>query len=195
MVEAVRTGVSYEDILKAEAKTDKEIQIEVVGGRIIKVEQRMTFMHMLIIQNLYHMLRAFVRSQTLGTVWFDGVRYVILGQPDNIRIARRPDLSFLRAGRIPDDFDWHGDFYGAPDFAVEVQSPGQTQASQLARVVDFLQNGTEEAWIIYPTRNEVFQYRTDASAPQVYSKDQQIVTPLFAGFQVTLADLLDKDAL
>ena len=191
----IQQGIHYDDILAAERDAADSSEIEVVDGQIIEVTSGMTWLHTLLIQNLFNLLQTYVRDHQLGTVWIDGVRYVIVGNKTNIQTARRPDLSFLRKGRIPADFDWNGDFYGAPDFALEVQSPGQTHASQLARVSDFLANGTQEAWIIYPTKEQVFQYRLAEDAPRVYGKSDLVDTSgLFPGLQVKLADLMTVES-
>src|SRR5690606_17453416 len=92
-----------------------------------------------------------------------------------------PDLSFLRAGRIPADFDWMSDFVGAPDFVVVVASPGQSNVKLINKLGRYLESGTEEAWLIYPWRKEIYQFRREADAPQLYTGAQQIETPLFPG--------------
>lgn len=79
---------------------------------------------------------------------------------------------------------------GAPDLAVEIASPGQTNAVLLPKITRYLQAGSEEAWLIYPWRRTLYQYRRDAEEPALYSEAQMIDTSaLFPGLKLVLADL------
>ena len=192
MSDIVRTAITQQAIQQAQADAGDLYQVEVVNGDIIKVERHMTMMHIFIIRKLFLLLHEYVQANQLGIVFPDGARYIIVGNKTNIQRARQPDLSFLRAGRIPADFDWSGDYEGAPDFAVEVASPGQTNADLLDRITDYLSNGTDEAWLIYPKREQVFQFRRSDNAPNIYDKPDAIdTTTLLPGFQIRLADLMN----
>jgi Uma2 family endonuclease len=76
----------------------------------------------------------------------------------------------VRSGRIAEDFEWSGNFEGAPDLAVEVASPGQSIPYFLRHVERYLQAGVEEVWIIYPPCKEIHQYRAGDDAPVVIQK-------------------------
>jgi Uma2 family endonuclease len=147
-------------------------------------------LHVIIIQNLFRILDPFVRANELGCVFTDGARYSLVGTPQDIERARKPDFSFLRAGRIPQDFDWAGDFVGTPALAVEIASSGQTNTVLLPKITRYLQAGSEEAWLIYPWRRTLYQYRRDAEAPVLYRETDVIDTSaLFPGLRLVLAEL------
>jgi Uma2 family endonuclease len=186
-MEQIRTRVTQADLQRLDAK-DKWVEVE--DGEIIESENDVTFLHVVIVQNLFLILHPFVRDNKLGRVFTDGVRYILAGTLQDIERARKPDFSFLRAGRIPKDFDWAGDFVGAPDLAVEVASPGQTNTVLLPKITRYLQAGSEEAWLIYPWRRELHQYRRDAEAPVIYKEAEVIDTSLlFPGLKLVLAEL------
>jgi Uma2 family endonuclease len=186
-MEQIKTRVTQADLQRLDAE-DKWVEVE--DGQIIESENEVTALHVVIIQNLFRILDPFVRTYKLGIVFVDGLRYILAGTPQDIERARKPDFSFVRAGRIPNDFDWAGDFVGAPDLAVEVASPGQTNTVLLPKITRYLQAGSEEAWLIYPWRRELHQYRRDAEAPVVYREAEVIDTStLFPGLNLVLADL------
>jgi Uma2 family endonuclease len=190
-MDQARIAVTLEDLQKLDAE-DQWVEVE--DGEIIAREEHVTFLHVIIIQNLYSILKPFVKLHKLGTVYIDGVRYIVAGTPQDIHRAKKPDLSFLRAGRIPKNFDWSGDFVGAPDFAVEVASPGQTNAILLNAIARYLQAGTEEAWLIYPNKKIVYQYRRDAEEPNKYEAGDVIDTSaLFSGLKINVDDLFVTD--
>jgi Uma2 family endonuclease len=187
MVDKTRTAVTLADLQRLDAE-DKWIEVE--NGIIIEDENAVTFLHVVITQNLFLILHSFVRQHKLGSVFIDGARYILVGTPTDIERARKPDLSFLRAGRIPPDFDWSGDFVGAPDLAVEVVSPGQTNTVLLPKIFRYLEAGSEETWLIYPHHKTLYRYRRDAEEPEIYAEDGVIEPiPMFPGLKIAMADL------
>lgn len=114
---------------------------------------------------------------------------MLKGTLDAIEDAPYPDFSFLRAGRIPQDFDPYSDFVGAPDLAFEVISPGQAPNVLLKKLYRYLEAGSEEAWLILPRRGEVHQYRRDRDEPVVYRRGDMLEKPLFPGLQIAIEDI------
>lgn len=193
-MDKVKTGVTMAELQRLEAEHDDK-RFEVEDGEIIEGESAVTWLHMMIMLNLFRMLDAFVRTHKLGTVYPDGARYVLAATTEDIQRAYEPDLSFLRPGRIPADFDWNGDFTGTPDLAVEITSPGQSSARLLAKIARYLEAGSEEAWLIYPQSRTLYQFRRDEAEPRVYREGDSVdVAALFPGLTLNLADLFVTDA-
>lgn len=180
----IASGVSDNAILKLEAQGKR---IEVDDGEIIEVEKQMTFLHVIVIDNLYDLTRPFVRANKLGRDQTDGVRFILIGHRKSSSLAQIPDFSFIRAGRIPEDYDWQGDFEGVPDLAVEVVSPGQTYEYFLDRVAKYLRAGTEEVWLVYPERKLILQFRADAEIHTEFRSDEILTSPLFPGLEIAVA--------
>jgi Uma2 family endonuclease len=186
MTTPIQTAITQAELQRLDAECADNTRIEVEDGIIFEVKRKMTWMHLFVIQNLYDFLKPFVKSNRLGNVFMDVVRYVLKGTPDKIEDAPYPDFSFLRAGRLPKDFDPYGDFYGAPDLAVEVISPGQGLDMQVRKIARYLEAGSEEAWLTLPKRGEVHQYRRDKEEPFVYRRGEVLETPLFPGLAIAL---------
>lgn len=192
MTDKIESRITQDDLFRLESQSD-DFWIEVDDGEIVYVERNMTFFHMLIIQNLYDLLKIFVREQELGYVFIDGGRYILAESKVDIQRAYKPDLSFLRAGRFPDDFDWHGDYEGAPDLAAEVISPGQGMPYFVKRIARYLEAGVEEVWLIDPLRLELHQYRVDADAPRLYTEADTIVfEKLFPELRLPMSEVFRK---
>ena len=184
------TGISDEVLMRKSA----ESHFEVIGGRLQEVEMAAGIQHAFIRDNIYDILRIFVRDNKLGKVINDSLTYV-LARDENGKIteSRLPDVSFIRPGRIPADYDRSQPFPGAPDLAVEVVSPFERTATTLAKITDLLQYGAEEVWVIYPLEQELHRYAND-EAPRVYSVDDTLQADnLFPGLQLKLADLYHDD--
>jgi Uma2 family endonuclease len=186
MVEMVKTGITQADLQQREAELGDDYWLEVENSMIVEVMRDMTWLHLFVIMNLFRLLDPHVRTNKLGGVYMDGARYVLKGTPTEIEDAPKPDFSFVRAGRFPADFDWEGDFFGAPDLAVEVISPGQGMPNLVRKLSRYLDAGTEEAWLIVPKKGELYQFRRDADAPVVYRKGDSLMTPLFPGLTIDI---------
>lgn len=190
MLEQVKTKITQADLQSVDAQLEDHQYADVENGEIITYEYVVTALHLIIIQNIYDMLRPFVKQHQLGNVFMDGLRYILAGTPTDIQRTLQPDFSFLRAGRIPPDFDWSGDFTGAPDLAVEVASPGQSNTILLPKIARYLESGSEEAWLIYPWHKNLWQFRRDAEAPLLYTGDQVVdTTALFPGLTLVTSRL------
>ncbi len=192
MSEQVRAETITSEYLNRLEGASDAYWVEVENGEIIRVERDVTWLHTLIIQNLFRILDHFVRETKAGMVFIDGNRYILEGKNEEVQRAYKPDLSFLRAGRIPADFDWQGDFEGSPDLALEVASPGQTTTILVGKISDYLRSGTEESWLIIPWRKELHQYRRDADAPRIFSEGDTF-TPegLFPGLTIQINTLFE----
>jgi Uma2 family endonuclease len=187
MTDQMKTRVTIDDLM-----TDD--WVEVIDGQLKEIDTTMMgFTHTLVIHNAYDLFKPFVQQNDLGYVHGDGLKYILYVDDNGIQTARTPDLAFLRKARVP-NFDYEQPFEGAPDFAVEVASPGQTSGVLLDKVADFLNYGTEEVWLIYPMRREVYRYLHNENAPDVFRDTDTITSTLFPGLVIKVADLFAQPA-
>ncbi len=191
MTDQVKTGVSEAELMRPENEW-----AEVIDGQLVETDtDMMGLLHTIVIDNLILVLKPFAKKHKLGLVHTDGVKYVLHVDENGIQIAFKPDLGFLRTGRIPPDFDlYRSPFPGAPNLAVEVVSPGQTTTDVLDKVTDYLKYRTEEVWVIYPIKRELHRYRRGEEPPQIYTDSQSLQTEaLFPGLNLQVADLFVVD--
>lgn len=184
----VTKGITQADLLALDAQHD-DSHVEVDDGRIVFVERNMGFLHTKIIQILFLHLHTYLQQHPIGDVFIDGARYILATTEQGIQRAYKPDLSFILKGRITTDFDWRGDFVGAPDLAVEILSPGQTIKSMISKLDRYFEAGTSEAWLIYPDKQTVYQYQADADMPLVYGMGDTLQSTLFPNLKIVLRDI------
>jgi Uma2 family endonuclease len=189
MLEQVKQAVSLHDVQQMESD---DMRVEVDDGQMITDEHTMTILHLLTIRVLFRLLDAYAVAHQLGEVFMDGMRFRLKGTQNDVIRAYKPDLAFVRAARIPAGLDLNDDFPAAPDLAVEVVSPGQTNADMLRKISRYLEAGTEESWLIYPARKLLYRYRADADVPEVFtSGDTLSPEALFPGLVVPLAEVFE----
>ncbi|MBL8147215.1 MAG: Uma2 family endonuclease [Anaerolineae bacterium] len=163
-----------------------DARVEVLGGEVINMSPN-GVQHHLIAVNVQRLLDAYVLENGLGFVFPDGLLYLLDANARGVKGAQVPDVSFVRAGRLPADFDMRRPFPGAPDLAVEVVSPGDDVSVLLYRVRRYLAFGTEQVWVVYPDAGEVHQYlREDASVRTWQPGETLDAGALLPGFALPL---------
>ncbi len=134
---------------------------------------------------LLTLLRIWIKQGPGGYVAVEA-GYILGRDPDTVR---GPDVSYVRADRIPSTGVPEAFWPLAPDLAVEVVSPSETANEIQEKVRDFLGAGTPLVWVIYPRRGEVVVYTADGLA-RTYSGDDVLEQPeILPGFSCRVSEL------
>ena len=103
-------------------------------------------------------LSAFAIANDLGDTTGEG-GYLLTRDPDTIRA---PDAAFLSKERIPPAGIPDEDYIeGAPDLAVEVISPDDTESAVAEKVATYLAAGAQRVWEVRPRLKTVTVHRPD----------------------------------
>lgn len=80
---------------------------------------------------------------------------------------------------------------GAPDLIIEIVSPGSRKMDYSIKNGKYAEAGVREYWIVDPdkARTTVFFFEDDAT-PTIIPFDQPVPIGIYAGFSITIADLL-----
>jgi Uma2 family endonuclease len=124
-------------------------------------------------------LAAWVFDRNLGDVYSSDTGFLLARNPDTVRC---PDVSFVRREHLLDE----DDFPAAPDLAIEVKSPSNTDAELLAKTAEYLEAGTQAVIIVDPRRKTVVVHRP--SGATVIS-DVLTVDEVIPGWQLPLSDI------
>jgi len=189
MTDSILEKVITEAELLLLDKQHDNLWVEVENNTIFFVERNMTWLHTKIIQKLFSRISLFVEDHKLGEVMIDGARYILVGARESIQRAYVPDLSYVHKDRFPDDFNWNGDFFGAPNLAVEIISQGQTTKQMISKLDRYFEAGTQETWLIYPDKQVVYQYTVDGDMPLVYDISDTLTSNLFPNLKIVLHDI------
>lgn len=157
---------------------------ELVRGEIIKLIPPGGY-HGAIAVAVAMLLRLWAQRSGGGYVAVEA-GYQLAHDPDTVR---GPDISYIRADRIPATGVPEGFWTLAPDVAIEIVSPSETALEVREKVRDFLAAGTPLVWTIYPRMREVVVHNADGSA-QTYTNDDVLAFPdILPGFSCTVAEL------
>ena len=162
---------------------------ELVDGQL--VETHMSMESVWIQGEVHYQLRQFVTEHQLGKVYPDGLTYRCFAdlEEDPNRI-RRPDCSFIRAGRTTSDQFVSGHCEIVPDLVVEVVSPKDAYIDIQKRVHEFLTVGCPLVWVINPNSRIATVYRKNGLIVEVDDQNELNGEDVLPGFRCRLADVL-----
>lgn len=131
--------------------------IEFTDGRLEFLEMP-TEIHQFILLFLMDRLRQFVEPKDIGTVLFSGLRVRV--RPNKIR---EPDLAFIakRNYELRSNRYWSG-----ADLVMEIVSSGAASRDRdyEQKVIDYVEAGIPEYWIVDPERREIVVMTLDSNA-------------------------------
>jgi Uma2 family endonuclease len=144
---ATKTLLTVEEFLRLpESVADRDVRYELVEGELVEIAPQM-LLHNLVRDNVLMALLEYTEREKRGTVI--GLQHFNLFGST----VRRPDVSFVRAGRqlplntLPE---------GAPDLAIEVVSPTNTPREIHRRISDYFAASCKRVWVLYPEEQEIY---------------------------------------
>ncbi|HET6572519.1 MAG TPA: Uma2 family endonuclease [Fimbriiglobus sp.] len=139
-----------------------------------------------------HLLRQWVSGGSHGWVFESEAGYICF--PHRPKLVRKPDASFVRHGRFPDNQLPRG--YGrlVPDLAVEVVSPNDEYREVEDKVNDYLLVAVPMVWVVNPPCRSVYVYLATGVIRRLTANDELIGDPILPGFHVRVADLFPPPA-
>jgi Uma2 family endonuclease len=103
-----------------------------------------------------------------------------------------PDISVFTWQRIPRTPDGKvaNSFEAAPDWTIEILSPGQSQSKVVSNIMHCIAHGTHMGWLIDPEEEMVFIYLADRTIAIFEAANDLLLVPTFAnGLQLTVGEL------
>jgi Uma2 family endonuclease len=109
--------------------------------------------------------------------------------PGRPRQMRRPDVSCVRADRLP--FDQLGDGFLTirPDLAIEVISPHDMVYDLEEKLADYRDAGIPLVWLVYPPLKRVRVIRLDGPTSEMGPDDVLTGEEVLPGFRCPVSDL------
>jgi Uma2 family endonuclease len=151
------------------------------------VERKMGNKSSWISTQLAMLLSDYVYEHKLGWIFaFEAGYRLNPARPNNVR---KPDVSFVRFGRLPNEEPADGYDYLAPDLAIEVTSPGDTVHELDDKVEEYLAAGVRMVWVINSERRTAKVYLPNGVI-QTIREDQELTgNDVVPGFRCRLTDI------
>lgn len=123
-----------------------------------------------------------------GEVFGPDAGFILSRAPDTVRA---PDVSFVRAERIPTSGVPEGYLDGAPDLAVEILSPTDSIIEMEEKVAEYLATGARAVWVINPKRRTVTVHAPGAPIRVLGEGDRLDGGDAVPGFACEVRELFD----
>lgn len=105
------------------------------------------------------------------------------------KLVRKPDVSFVAAGRLPNDEAPDGDIALVPDLVAEAVSPNDTYEEVAVKVAEFKSVGVKLIWVISPETRTVLIRRADGTCAELDETGTLSGENVLPGFACPVADL------
>jgi Uma2 family endonuclease len=161
---------------------------ELVDGNL--VERNLGAWSSYVATELCRLVANFCKDKQLGWVWGSEGSYHCF--PNSPVKVRRPDLSFIRFGRLPGGEIPGGHIPVAPDLAVEVISPNDLDYETDQKVDDYLEAGVRLVWVINPESRTVLIYRANGSINGLREPDELTGEDVLPGFRCRVGEIFVK---
>jgi Uma2 family endonuclease len=158
---------------------------ELVDGHL--VEHDMGYLSSWIAGTIHALLWNFCQAQNLGWVAPPDAGFQCF--PGQRNLVRRPDVTFIRRGRLPGERLPEGHARIAPDLAVEVVSPNDTYYEVEGKVRDYLGAGVPLVWVVNPQTRTVRIHRGNGSLTDVREAEELTGEEVVPGFRCLVGDL------
>jgi Uma2 family endonuclease len=162
-----------------------ERHCELVRGEIVDMPPP-GMRHGLVCGRVARRLSAHVDHHRLGLLLTNDAGFLLSTNPDTVR---GPDISFVRADRVPADLS--GYFHGAPDLAVEVLSPNDSAGQIDAKVQDYLAAGCRLVIVLNPERKSATLHSPDHTARTLFADQTLSTGDVLPGFSCPVAELFE----
>ena len=162
-----------------------EFRYELVNGELKKMSpagQR----HGRIIVRLTEPLAKHVREKQLGQVYAAETGFKLKSNPDTVLAA---DIAFVRKERLELLTETESYWPGAPDLAVEVNSPSDTVREVEKKVMEWLEFGSRSVWVISSKLRTVTVYRSLNEIVVLTENDTLEGGDVVPGFQIPVSEI------
>jgi Uma2 family endonuclease len=163
---------------------------ELVDGKL--VERHMGSWSSYVGTRLVWLLTDYCDKNAKGWVWAADCSYQCF--PDRPSLVRKPDVSFIRLGRLPGEQPSEGHTRISPDLAVEVVSPKDLAYEVTDHVEDYLKAGVRLVWVVDPHVRTVLIYRQGGSISGLREKDELDGEDVVPGFRCPVRELFRTPA-
>jgi len=128
----------------------------------------------------------YIEAHGLGVVFGSDTIYTFQRGPDR---GLRPDVSFIRADRLPPEEDFDKPIAVVPDLVVEVVSPNDRPGEIEEKIAIYLGSGVPLLWVFWPRRRGVSIYAAGQPMRELTEGDELDGGEVLPGFRVAVADL------
>jgi Uma2 family endonuclease len=138
---------------------------------------------------IIYLLNLLIERTGGGWVLDSETTFRCFASPDTLR---RPDVSFIRLGRLKDERLPEGYMTIPPDLAVEVISPSNLAYEVQEKVLEYREAGVRLVWVVYPNTRRVQIYDPSGLVDELDESDTILGEDAVPGFACLVAEFFKQ---
>lgn len=173
-------------IRKEEMYTTEDIYALPEGERAELIDGQIFYMtppttnHQRLVSDMHYQIKDFIRKNNGQCEVFPAPFAVFLNEDDRTYVE--PDISVICDGEKLTDRGCQG----APDWIVEVVSPGSRQMDYYKKLIKYRTAGVREYWVVDPDRRTVTVYNFERDTMEEYPFGGEVPAGIYEGFSITV---------
>lgn len=164
-----------------------DCRLELIRGALT-TKELFSPAHGILCAKIAAILGAFVGTHGLGLVFGTGTGFLVEQNPDSVLGI---DVAFVCYARLREDENLEKFLPFAPDLAVEVLIPNNTDSEIEERITFYFAAGAEAVWIFNPKQRAVAVYSSRFKAHIFGEHDTLRGGDILPGFELELSKLFD----
>lgn len=150
---------------------------ELIDGRIYYMAPPNT-RHQMLVSDLHYQIKDYIRRKNGECQVFPAPFAVFLNE-DDINYVE-PDISVIcDKNKITEK-----GCDGAPDWVIEIVSPGSKQMDYFTKLFKYRTAGVREYWIVDPAKDVVMVYRFEREVMEQYSFGEDVPVGIYEDFSI-----------
>lgn len=155
---------------------------ELIDGRIYYMAPP-SRRHQEIVGELYTSINNYIKSRSDSCKAYIAPFAVFLNEDDRNYVE--PDISVVCDRNKLNDRGCTG----APDWIIEVVSPGSRRIDYYTKLFKYRTSGVREYWLVDPDKNRVFVYSFETEDTAEYSLTDSVRAGIYDGLSINFADI------
>lgn len=158
---------------------------ELVDGEL--VERKMGWKSSWVGGKLHHALSSYCDSTPLGLLAPADASYQCFAKDPGM--VRKPDVSFIRAERVPPEEELEGHCRIVPDLVAEVVSPNDSYSEVEEKVDEYLEAGVRLVWVLDPSTRSIRVHRQNGTVADLRESEELDGEEVLPGFRCKVGGL------
>ena len=134
--------------------------------------------HQMLVSDLHYQIKDYIRRKNGKCQVFPAPFAVFLNEDDSNYVE--PDISVIcDKNKITEK-----GCNGAPDWVIEIVSPGSKQMDYFTKLFKYRTAGVREYWIVDPAKDVVMVYRFEGEVMEQYSFGEDVPVGIYGDFSI-----------
>ncbi len=155
---------------------------ELIDGQIYNMAPP-RYIHQIILSELNSVIHQYIKSKN-GSCKILPAPFAVFLNNDN-KTYVEPDISVICDKNKLDEYGCHG----APDWIIEIVSPGSKNMDYLTKLLKYSSSGVREYWIVDPQKNRIMVYDFTSEDMMEYTFSDKVKAGIYEDLWIDFSEI------